>query len=226
MRKTSVVQVIVAATLVLIGGLALAFACEGMQLQVIQKGTDEVKVVINGETQAVALKDLADGQEKTFAAGEHKVTVKRTGDRLELTLDGNPVGKGDLGDGEGFSWVEQGGEGSHRVAKKMIFIGDDDAEPGERSFQVQVSTDDTGEGEAVKVIRLDGNDLVTLPAEVGVPARVVFRCQEDGTVVKIAKDKATQDSYTCPVCGRAMTRTEAEEVRILTFVTEDDKSEK
>ncbi len=235
MKKTSVVQAIVAAVLVILGGLALALAGEEpVRLEVRQQAGDRVTVEVNGEPTVVELGSLRDGEERSFPAGAHSLTVRRSGGALVVTLDGHELGAPGEVEADSFVWV-QGDEA--KVQRKVVVITDGEGGEGATS-QVHVSTDDGAPGEHVRVVKIRRGagspgaeaELLALVGEGGLEHaheggcldRVRFRCADDGTVVAIAKDKATQDSYSCPVCGRPMVKEEGPQVRVMTFVTEDE----
>jgi rubrerythrin len=220
MKRTTVVQV-VAAILVVLGGLAFVFAEERrIEVRVEANDGNQAIVMINGERHEVSIGDLAEGEQRTFTAGEHTVTVQRVGEELTVNLDGHGLGKPGCAHSEKMVWVgEEGEHAEHvmvhegdgaKVHKKVVIVTGDDAEGAGYRFETG------GEGEDVKVIRVD--DALEVVSE-----RVTFRCSEDGTTLRIAKDKATQSSYTCPVCGRVMEKAEAPEVRVMTWVSEDDE---
>ncbi|MBX7220968.1 MAG: hypothetical protein K1Y36_13540 [Blastocatellia bacterium] len=52
----------------------------------------EVTVTQGGASQTIRLTDLAEGETRTFAAGQHNVTVTRQGDKLVLKVDGKEMG--------------------------------------------------------------------------------------------------------------------------------------
>ncbi len=220
MKRSTVVQM-VAAILVVLGGLAFVFA-EERRIEVTVEATDgnQAVVMVNGERHEVSIGDLAEGERRTFTAGEHTITVQRVGDQLKVDLDGHGLGKPGCEHAEKMVWVGEEGEHAEHVIvhegegatvrKKVVIVTGDDAEGAGYRFQ-------TGsEGDDVKVIRVD--DALKVVSE-----GIVFRCSEDGTTLRIAKDKATQSSYTCPVCGRVMEKVEAPEVRVMTWVTEDEE---
>lgn len=218
MKRSTVVQV-VAAVLVMLGGLAFVFA-EERRVEVRVEATDgqQVVLMVNGERHEVSVGDLAAGEQRTFAAGERTITVTRVGDELKVDVDGHGLGKPGCAHAEKMVWVGEGGEHAEhvfvhegdgaKVRKKVVILTGDDAEGAGYRFET------AGEGGEVKVVRVD--DGLEVVAE-----GVVFRCTEDGTTLRIAKDKATQSSYTCPVCGRVMEKVEAPEVRVMTWVTRD-----
>jgi len=229
MKRSTVVQ-LVAAALVILGGLALAFAGEGRtEVTVETTAGGQAVVMVNGERHEVSIGDLAEGEQRTFSAGEHTITVQRVGDELKVDLDGHGLGEPGCAGTAKLVWVgEEGEHGEHvvvhkgegaKVRKKVVIVTGDDAE-GEG---VRVETG--GEGEAVKVIRT-GDALALVPDIAQLENRVTYRCSEDGTTVSMAKDKATQATYTCPVCGRVMEKVDAPKVRVMTFISDDEDTDK
>jgi len=125
MKTKSWVYILVAAVLVIIGGAILGFAEETV-LKVKVDSSDSIKVFINGELTEINLDDLADGEERVIEAGEHTIIVKRVGDSLTVTLDGN-----ELGDPQDMVWF--GDEGDHEgMLKKVMVIktGDEECDEG------------------------------------------------------------------------------------------------
>jgi len=220
MKRSTVVQV-VAAVLVVLGGLALAFAEERrIEVKVEASDAQNVVVMVNGERHELALDDLAVGEQRTFSAGEHTIVVTRVGDELEVELDGHGLGAPGgahaakmifVGEGEhADEVVVEEGDGA-KVRKKVVIVTSDDADGAGYRFETG------GEKGDFKVIRVD--DALKVVSE-----GVVFRCSEDGTTLRIARDKATQPTYICPVCGRVMEKVETPEVKVMTWVTKEEES--
>ncbi len=236
MKQSSLVQMIVAAVLVVLGGLALAFGGqEKVRLEVEQEASDQVTVKLNDETYTVRLQELADGAEKSYSAGERTLKVKRVGDKLVVSLDGHELCSGD--DEDTLVWVGEGegkaekvvvlDDGKGKVHKKIVVLKDGDGDLQDASaFQYRIFTDDDDDDATrVKVIALAGDDDIAIPFEKAHADRVRFRCAEDGTTLAIAKDKATQESYACPVCGRPMEKAAERKVKVMTVVTGEDDEE-
>jgi hypothetical protein len=115
MRKSTRLQVVLAAIVVIVAGAVSVWAGdEEIRLKVEKNDSDQITIDINGTTEVITLDDLAEGEERTFDAGEHTVTVKRVGEELGVTLD----------DGE-LAGLLEGVEGTGK-AKRVVVITDGD----------------------------------------------------------------------------------------------------
>ena len=50
--------------------------------------------------------------------------------------------------------------------------------------------------------------------------KVVYRCTEDDAKIVLDKADATQDSYSCPICGRLMEKVEGQQMKVIKLVHE------
>jgi hypothetical protein len=107
MRRTTMGQIILAAALVILLGAGIALA-ERVNIKLENRDGELVRLDINGVVEELRLDDLADGESRHFAAGDHTITVTRQGDRLELTHDG-----------EDFASMHHAVHGHH-----MVWVGD------------------------------------------------------------------------------------------------------
>ncbi len=247
MTRHDVVRTILAALLILGVGVAIAVA-ESLEVRV--KRTDAgqmVKVDADGITEELSLDDLADGEAREIAAGDHTVTVRRDGDRLEVLLDGEPVTAPAT---RTMVWVGDDGV-THEVqgdAHKVIVLRDDDVDEGEArvyaykvadgelSGDVDVDVEEirkrieNGQIDETFDIEVTGPRVVMKSGE-GHPAfvtthgfhgedRVMYRCDETGSELIVKADDALLESYIDPVTGCLMKKVETPEVRVITIVEE------
>jgi hypothetical protein len=243
MKSSSWLSILVAAALVLAGGALLALAAPRGEAAVADQ---RVVVKLDDTMQTIDLEELADGESRELAAGEHLVTVTRHGDRLEVLLDGKELGAPELGDDE---------------LKKMVWVGKDDgAAPTERRVVViKEAAGSEGEEMRTVVIRTRGGagdeevevdvealaggewseldaaahgkgTMIFTSAEPGsepvvvmepgrCPGMVRYRCEATGSELLVDKNQATAESYVCPATGCVMTRVEEPEVRVIKVVT-------
>jgi len=134
-----------------------------------------------GDPIVLELKDLADGESKTYQSGEHTVVVTRKGDRIAVTVDGKEMDLPGLQwedkDGQIHIFAQDGDEGQE--GKKLIFVTED-VEKGEGkdgSCQVVIHKqkgDGPNEVEVVKTVKVIAGD-----------GKVVVCGDEDGKLVEI-----------------------------------------
>ncbi len=149
MNRENWTKYLVAAALVLIVGAVWVFAEEKvMKVEVRNEDGQELTIDVNGETEVIALDDLADGQQLDYEVGGHPFTVRRVGDELTLVHDGHDghaMLMEHFGEGDAHHvWVtddEEMGDGVKRV--KIIKRGDGD------EVVVDVLGDYEGEGDAI-----------------------------------------------------------------------------
>lgn len=247
MTRHDVVRTILAALLILGVGVAFAVA-ESLEVRVKRVGTDHTVIVdADGITEELSLGDLADGEEREITAGDHTVTVRRDGDRLEALLDGEPITAPAT---RTMVWVGDDGV-THEVSggdHKVIVLRDDDADEGEaRVFTYKISDGELSEDVDIDVeeirrqieageigetfdVEVNGPHVVMKSGE-GHPTfvtshafhgddRVMYRCEETGSELIVKADDALLDSYIDPVTGCLMEKVETPEVRVVTIVEE------
>jgi hypothetical protein len=273
-------HLLVAAALVMICGLAfVALAGETeTKVKVMKLGDEEIKLVIDDTTEVITLEDLADGEERSFKAGDREIMVKREGDELRVTMDGEGCIDGLHEHGKharSMVWVTSDDEDKD-VHKIVIRAGDDEDVHGKAivvkrgddededvmAYHIMIDEDEFGDkiekvielkldklGEHISLEHLEElKDLAILkdidinvdgkPMVVKVhgdrhmfigkhdDGKVRFRCEETGSVLVVDAEKATEDTYVCPVTGCVMERVkEPMAKRIEVMVHEDDEDE-
>lgn len=201
---------ILAAAIVLAAGAALVFADSEPDVRKM------VKVNVNGSVENLELEDLADGETREFDAGEHTVTVTRTGDELFVRLDGEEIGGHGLGS-DAMVWVtkdeliEQAGEGG---ARRVMIVksdcegdceGDCQGEGELRTIMVHADCDeeiDDCEKIDIEVESMNELDIRELHAE-GHPHAMVMT-SGDGPHPMIFKTRAVREGmvrYRCEETG-------------------------
>lgn len=232
MKQLTWLHWILAAVIVVAGGAVLAFADGDGEVRKM------VKVNVNGDVDSLELEDLADGETRTFDAGEHTVTVTRDGDELSVLLDGEPLGGPG---GEHMVWVtedellKEGDGGARRV---MIVKKHGEGEGEVRTITIHAECDhedDDCEKLAIDVESLDEIDINDLeghphamvmtsgdgahPMIVKTRATRVgmvrYRCEETGSELLVKQEDATADSYVCPATGCVMERVTEPEVKVI-----------
>lgn len=252
MTRESVLKTVLAALLILGVGVAFAVA-ESLELKVKRTGSDEmVTVDVDGVTDELSLDDLSDGEERVITAGEHVVTVRRDGDRLEVLLDGEPIA-GPAG--HEMTWM--GDDGTvhqiHSGARKVIVLRDDDADEGEvRTYAYKVSDGELTENLEIDIEELrervesgeigDTVDVRVVGPRMMVhtgadhPAvvmthgmhggdRVLYRCEESGSELIVAADDALLDTYIDPATGCVLEKVEKPEIQVITIVEERNETD-
>jgi len=247
MTRHDVVRTILAALLILGVGVAIAVA-ENLEVRVKRVGSDQMVIVgADGFTEELSLDDLADGEVREIAAGDHTVTVRRDGDRLEVLLDGEPITAPAT---RTMVWVDDDGV-THEVsggAHKVIVLRDDDADEGEArvyaykiadgelSEDVDIDVEsireriESGEWEETYDIKVSGPHVMMHSGD-GHPGlltahaihggdRVVYRCEETGSELIVKADDALLDSYIDPVTGCVMEKAATPQMRVLTVIEE------
>ncbi len=164
MRKTTWMQWVFAAIVVVLLGAFIASAEERIEVRVEADGGDEISVDVNGVTEVVRLDDLADGESRTFDVGEHELVVKRVGDNLTIVNDGHAFGSFS-GLHEGLStniWVTDEGENIEIDGeRRMIMVkagGCEDCDEGDceghaNAYTIHVDGDD---------VMLNGEHLIEI----------------------------------------------------------------
>jgi hypothetical protein len=234
MRKLSWMHVMLAAAMVVVGGAVLAFAGGEPEMHKM------VKVNVNGDVESLELDDLADGETREFAAGEHTVTVTRIGNELSVLLDGEEIGGPGLG-GQHMIWVtkdELVGSGSGTAERMVIVTKDAGDESDLRTIMVHAECDsevEDCEKLDIDIESLDDVDVHALgdhphallmtpgegPRPLVVSTRAVragmvrYRCEETGAELLLREDDAVADSYTCPATGCLMERVDEPEIKII-----------
>ena len=242
MSKTTWMQWVVAAIMVILAGALIAVAEDRIEVRVEKDGGDEVSVDVNGVTEVIRLDDLADGESRTFDVGDHQLEVRRVGDDLTIISDGHEFGS--FGDHKSLTtnvWVTDEGENIEiDGGKRMIVVktGDcdgEDCDDLEKAYTIRVDGDDVlldgehtieideiiashgGEGHGAIFISKDGS--VHHPSMKGVhdwhSDMVTYRCEETGSTLRVKKDDAIEDVYICPATGCVMTRVEETAVKVI-----------
>jgi hypothetical protein len=241
MKASPWLSILVAAVVVLAGGALLALAAPGGEAAF----TDQRVVVdANGTLQTIGIDDLADGESREIAAGDHTVTVTRSGGQLGVMLDGKDLmseAPADI-DRKAVVWVGEEGDGEALADRVVVFKGAE-GEPAEaRTVVIR-----TREGEGDEELTVDvhaiadaewseldaaggkrtmiftsaepGSEPVVVAAPGRRPGMVRYRCEATGSELLVDKDQATAESYVCPATGCVMTRVEEPEVRVIKVVT-------
>jgi hypothetical protein len=253
-------HLLLAAALILISGLAfVALAGETeTKVKVMKLGDEEIKLVIDDTTEVITLEDLADGEERTFKAGDREIVVKREGDELNVTLDGEGFASHKHGHhAKSMVWVTTDGE-EDDVHKIVVRTGDDEDEDV-MAYHIMIDEDEIGDKiEKVIELKLDklGAHLEELehldilkdidididgePVVVKVhgdkhvllgkhdDGKVHYRCEETGSVLVVDAEKATEDTYVCPVTGCVMERVKvpvAKRVKVMVREKDDEEEE-
>ncbi len=118
----------IAALAILVAGAFVALAEERIEVKVEVEAEDgdrdAVVEVKTGDTVEVfTVDDLEDGEERVFQAGERTVTVRRSGDDIDVLMDGEELGAG--GEGKRIrKIIKVGGEGD--CDHGVLVHGDDE----------------------------------------------------------------------------------------------------
>ncbi len=232
---------LLAAAIVLVGGVALLFADGEPELRKM------VKVNVNGDLESLELDDLADGETREFNAGEHTITVTRSGDELFVRLDGEEIG----GPGPGSDplvWVtkdefiEKGGDAGARrvVIMKRDCEGDCEGEGEFRTITVHADCDDEtedceeididvesmdefeihkmhmdGQAHAMFMTSGDGSQPMIVKTRTIQEGFVRYRCEETGSELLVKTEDAVADSYVCPATGCLMEKVIEPELQVI-----------
>ncbi|MCP4895380.1 MAG: hypothetical protein GY906_00265 [bacterium] len=249
MSKRSKLQILVAAVAVLVGGALMGLAGdheETINLEVLSDGGEEMTIMINGEKEVLSVNDLEEGEVRTIDDGEHGViTVERRDGSLHVNLD-------KMSDGEHHGIrkhviIHGDEEGAHRMMLKgephgvhvRKLIADEDCELHGEDHEVFIIKKGEGEAGVWNFSGHEDGDPIVIDideehsfafhtgAEEGLhrhlSERVALSCPEDGTRLSMAKDKATQERYLCPVCGDEMEKTEEMVHKFITVVKEEQE---
>jgi hypothetical protein len=235
MKKTWIHWVLAAIVIVLAGAVIAAAGEERVEVRVEQDGDDEITVDINGVTEIIRIDDLAEGESRTFGAGDHTIEVHRVGDALKLTTEAG--GLGTLGGPGAVVWVTSDGEEvsveGERVIKMRVTGDDEDGET--RSYTLRMEDGDAfldgagvigvdeiimrnkgvhphaifvSEDGGVEHMKVFGENLV-------LDGRVIYRCEETGSTLTLAEEDAIEDAYICPATGCLMEKVEKPEKRVI-----------
>ncbi len=223
MQRRSWTYWIVAVLVVVVGGLVVAFAGDG-------KARQQVEIVIDDAHQSYALEDFAEGETKTFRAGEHEVAVTRRGDRLEVVLDGEaletPATSLHLGGDTPLVWIGDRGEveeseGGEHGSFRYMFVTREEGEGEGDEDRVVVKIKEhmaspMGGEQRIHVVG-PGHSLHNLMAT---SDSTVFRCPDDDTTLRVANPRVTEAGFTCPVCGRSMQKLDEAQVQVIEIRSE------
>jgi len=240
MKRGSWTQVLMAAAMILIAGAVHGFAEAGDD----ERPQDQRVVVdINGAVQTIGPADLADGESRQLAAGPHTVTVTRSGQKLEVLLDGKSLLQDEpsVSDQGAVAWIGKEGEDAPQAERVVVMTRAE----GE-SAQLRTVVVRTREGEDEEELTVDveaiadgdlsehsggggGRTMIFTSAEPGSepvvvaapdrrPGMVRYRCEATGSELLVARDRATADSYVCPATGCVMTRVAEPEVRVIKVI--------
>ena len=242
MTRGSSAHVLLASAMVLAAGAAQALAGAGPTGVVEDQ---KVVVDVNGTLETIGLADLSDGESRRLAAGTHTVTVTRSGERLEVLLDGKGLLDGDpaASDEQVLTWVGEAGESStetrHGVVVKDAAAAGATTQTvvirtrtGEGGEELTVDVEAVGEGGGPEVEELRGGgagtaiftsgEPGTAPVVVAAPGRrpgmVRYRCEATGSELLVAEEMASAESYVCPATGCVMVRVAEPEVRVIKVI--------
>ena len=246
MSKTTWMQRVFAAIVVILAGALIASAEERIEVRVEADGSDEISVDVNGVTEVVRLDDLTDGESRFFDVGDHQMEVKRVGDNLTIVNDGHAFGLfgGIHGAHTANVWVTDEGEnieidGEHKMIVMQVgdcdgdgcdelaktytirVDGDEVMADGEQLITIdEIITSHGGEGHSAIFISEDGN--VHHPGMMGAHQwqsdMVTYRCEESGSTLMVKKDDAYEDVYICPATGCVMNKVEGPDVKVIKIV--------
>jgi len=236
MKRESCVRYLVGAALVLLIGAVWALAEEiEMNVEVRNEGGQVVTVDINGVTETVRVGDLAEGEQRTFDVGDHKVVVKRVGDSLVL-----------INDEHGLAELEEAGE-DHAY----VVVTDEDESCDHPCRRVVIMK--TGDGQAIDIEELEGGgDKILIftedehegdrelhwvaEGEEGSPVFikkvvraggdfVTYRCEETGSTLIVKAGEKLLDDYIDPVTGCVMKKIDNAGARVIEIREEIVKEE-
>jgi hypothetical protein len=170
-----------------------------------------IKIKAGDETVELQASDLAEGETRTFDEGGKRIAITRSGDSLEVTVDGKPIG-GKL-PGRVLVRHESEAPAGGEVQKRVFLMHAD----GSEHLKVHV-----GDGEAMHLEGLPPDVLDRLHES------SVYRCPEDETEVRIRKEHASGEAPLCPLDGRPMEKIEARKLAVYgyRFETDAQKTEK
>jgi hypothetical protein len=230
-----------AAAIILVAGVVQALAGEATG-----EGVQDQKVVvdINGAVQTIRLADLGDGESRQLAAGTQTVTVTRSGQKLDVLLDGEGLLHEEPASGEtrAVVWVGEDEEAAGEARRVVVVKGAEGGSvattrtvtvrtrEGEDDEELTVDVESIGDGDlsegsgaggtGTMIFTTDdpGSEPVVVAAPGRRPGMVRYRCEATGSELLVAKDKATADSYVCPATGCVMTRVAEPEVRVIKVI--------
>ena len=180
---------------VLIAALVLLLA---VPLLLAGGGKDEIKklTVISGtDVQQLRLEDFKDGETKTIKGAEGEMQVTRQGDQLKISIKGEQLIVRSGKDKRAFTMTTSSDSGA-KLQRWITMTSGEDGDTGVETYFVS--------GEDGKKI-----ELKDLPVWVAKDDSVLYRCPKDGAELRVSKENAGKDSFTCPVCGTVMTQVEA-----------------
>ena len=243
MKADSWLKVLVASAAIIAAGVLIALAGPAD----VEGGADQrVVVKVDDAVETLALDDLADGESREFAAGDHTVTVTRHGDKLEVLLDGDELMGGLPGSHrlDTMVWVGEGDETAIESERKVVVQGAGEGSGELRTYMIRTRKGEGDEEIDVDVEAITGSDganldelhamghgktMIFTSAEAGARPIVVagpglrdnmvrYRCADSGSELLVPKEQALADSYVCPATGCVMTRVDEPEVHVIKIV--------
>lgn len=156
MKENRWTTILMAAVMVILAGGAIALAeTVDVEVEVDSEATAVVEIKTDDSVEVFTVDDLVDGEERIIEAGEHTVTIRRTGDDITVLLDGESLDDGMAGHHQMIREMIVMGEGTGEE-KKIVMVG------GGHHGQKFIEFD--GDGEGVKIIKIKkgegGEDFV------------------------------------------------------------------
>ena len=223
MRSTRWIQIVIAAAVVLVAGAALVLA-EDVRVEAQAEGGEyTVKVVTDGEAETYTVEGLADGEERVISSGEHEIVLRRDGDRLLISVDGDEIGAGLA---EEMRWVDDGGRTNDLDHELLLFGAGADGGGDQARVERRIFVRHGGDGErrVVKIRKTGDGDPVLIEEDLG-SDRVRYRCADGGSELIVPASDDLLDSYVDPVTGCVMERVEERRLRVITLIEEEDAGE-
>lgn len=242
MMRRNQVAILVLAAVFVIGIGMVVFAGESTTAQTVTikmtrgDAEQQVTVDVNGVAETVRLEDLADGEERIVGSGDHVLTVRRSGDQLEVLRNGEPVGVEHR-----MIWTDHGGEdhdledGHHKVfvvartdGSAHTWVADEDVDfdsidedlPEDVRLKIEelrssLASDEEGSPRTMVVRTGDAPVFVSRSAT---NDRVVYRCVDSGSELIVKKSDALLDSYVDPVTGCLMEKVDMPNIEVVTKI--------
>lgn len=183
MKDNRLMQVLMAAVVIMIAGCVMALAeTVDVDVEVDEHAATTVQVKTDDTFDIFTLDNLADGEERVITEGDHTITVRRIGDDITVLMDGESLDTGMPGHAKKIQKIVMVGEPGENEEKKIVVVG------GHHGHKF-IECDENGEGvKIVKIHKGEGDEDFVWHAD-GDVEEILIELEEEIGEGEIAKIK-------------------------------------